>query len=48
MSKHVSCGYVSIDNFSAIWSDDGRSTSRKIASLNIIVHDAINLLLYEH
>ena len=28
--------------------DDGRSISRKVASLNIFVHDVINLLYYEH
>ena len=27
---------------------DGRSISRNIASLNILVHDVINLLYYEH
>ena len=28
--------------------DDGRSISRNVASLNILVHDVINLLYYEH
>ena len=28
--------------------DDGRSISRNVASLNILVHDVINLLHYEH
>ena len=28
--------------------DDGRSISRNVASLNILVHDMINLLYYEH
>ena len=27
---------------------DGRSISRNVASLNILVHDVINLLYYEH
>ena len=27
--------------------DDGRSISRNVASLNILVHDVINLLYYE-
>ena len=26
------------------WPDDGRSISRNVASLNILVHDVINLL----
>ena len=30
------------------WPDDGRSISRNVASLNILVHDGINLLYYEH
>ena len=29
-------------------SDDGRSVSRNVASLNILVHDVIKLLYYEH
>ena len=28
--------------------DDGRSISRNVASLNILVHDMINLVYYEH
>ena len=28
--------------------DDGRSISRNVASLNILVHDVINLVYYEH
>ena len=28
--------------------DDGRSISRNVASLNILVHDVINLLYYEN
>ena len=28
--------------------NDGRSISRNVASLNILVHDVINLLSYEH
>ena len=28
--------------------DDGRSISRKVASLNILVYDLMNLLRYEH
>ena len=28
------------------WPDDGRSISRNVASLNILVHDVINLLYY--
>ena len=28
--------------------DDGRSISRNVASLNILVHDVINLLYYKH
>ena len=31
-----------------IWPDDGRSISRNVASLNILVHDVINLLYYEY
>ena len=34
--------------FSHQWPDDGRSISRNVASLNILVHDVINLLYYEH
>ena len=34
-------------NFS-YWADDGRSISRNVVSLNILVHDMINLLHYEH
>ena len=28
--------------------DDGSSTSQNVALLNILVHDMINLLYYEH
>ena len=28
--------------------DDGRSISQNVALLNILVHDVINLLYYEH
>ena len=28
--------------------DDGRSISRNVALLNILAHDVINLLYYEH
>ena len=34
--------------FSHHRADDGRSISRSVASLNILVHDVINLLYYEH
>ena len=34
--------------FSYHWADDGRSISRNAVSLNILVHDMINLLHYEH
>ena len=34
--------------FERYFSHDGRSISRNIASLNILVHDVINLLYYEH
>ena len=30
------------------WPDDGRSISQNVASLNILVHNVINLLYYEH
>ena len=30
------------------WPDDGRSISRNVAHLNILVHDVINLLYYEY
>ena len=33
--------------FSYHWADDGRSISRNAVSLNILVHDMINLLHYE-
>ena len=34
--------------FSHQWPDDGRSISRSVAHLNILVHDVINLLYYEY
>ena len=34
--------------FSHHWPDDGRSISRNVAHLNILVHDMINLLYYEY
>ena len=30
------------------WPDNGIGTSQNVASLNILVHDMINLLYYEH
>ena len=33
--------------FSHLWPDDGRSVSRNVALLNILVHDIINLLYSE-
>ena len=32
----------------AMFPDDGRSISRNVAHLNILVHDMINLLYYEY
>ena len=34
--------------FERYWPDDGRSISQNVASLNILAHDVINLLYYEH
>ena len=46
MNKYVSWGYVSRDNAPIIDSNDGRSISRNLASLNILLFDVINLLYY--
>ena len=42
--------YCGVDTFSSfeIKEGDGRSMSRNIALLSILVHDVINLLYYEH
>ena len=39
-------GYVSRDTSPIMGPDDGRSISRNVAHLNILVHDMINLLYY--
>ena len=46
MNKYVSWGYVSRDNAPIIDSNDGRSISQNLASLNILLFDVINLLYY--
>ena len=42
--------YCGVDVFSSfeIKEGDGRSITQNVASLNIRVHDVINLLYYEH
>ena len=43
MNNYIWVGYVSRDTYVP---DDGRSISRNLAYLNILVHDEINLLYY--
>ena len=46
--KQVCLSELRFERYFSHPSDDGRSISRNVAQLNILVHDMINLLYYEY
>ena len=44
----VCLSWLRFERYFSHYQDDGRSISRNVANLNILVHDMINLLYFEY